>query len=80
MEICFLTKRKRNIGKFTAKLTFLWYNKKPTSLQSNGMAAIPKISGLNSMVWLADFLLHGFFNFFQNKKIPGVCVLPRPSL
>ena len=25
-----------------AKLTVLWYDKKPTSLQSNGMAAIPK--------------------------------------
>ena len=30
------------MDKFTAKLTFLWYNKKPTSLQRNGMAAIPK--------------------------------------
>ena len=25
-------KEKRNIGKFTSKLTFLWYDQKPTSL------------------------------------------------
>ena len=29
---------------FKAKLTFLWYDKKTTSLESNGMAAIPKTS------------------------------------
>ena len=46
MQICFLTKRKKKIGKFTAKLTFLWYDnfgKKERSLHRNGMAAIPKI-------------------------------------
>ena len=32
-----------NIDIFTAKLTNLCYDQKPTSLQSNGMAAIPKI-------------------------------------
>ena len=32
------------IGKYTAKLTFLWYDilVKKVSLQRNGMAAIPK--------------------------------------
>ena len=30
-----------------AKLTGLWYDKKPTSLQSNGMTAIPKNSNKN---------------------------------
>ena len=35
-------KEKRNIGIFTAKLTILCYDQKPTSLQGNGMAAIPK--------------------------------------
>ena len=43
MHICLLIKRKRNIGICTAKLTILWYDKYSTSLQSNGMAAIPKI-------------------------------------
>ena len=46
MQICFLTKRKLKIGKYTAKLTFLWYNyfgKNQTPLQRNGMAAISKI-------------------------------------
>ena len=42
MQISFLTKRKRKIGIFTAKLTILCYDQNPTSLQSNGMAAIPK--------------------------------------
>ena len=41
MQICLLAKRK--IGKFMAKLSVLWYDKKPTSLQSNGMTAIPKM-------------------------------------
>ena len=35
-------KRKRKIVKFTTKLTVLWYDKKPSSLESNDMAAIPK--------------------------------------
>ena len=35
-------KEKRNIGEFTAKLTILCYDQLHTSLQSNGMAAIPK--------------------------------------
>ena len=35
-------KEKRNINKFTAKLTILCYNQLHTSLLSNGMAAIPK--------------------------------------
>ena len=51
MQICLLIKRK--IGKLRAKLTVLWYDKKPTSLQSNGMAAIPKnisVSVKNVMV------------------------------
>ena len=43
MQICLLIKRKNEHRKFTAKLTVLWYDKKPTSLQRNGMAAIPKI-------------------------------------
>ena len=38
---------KKKKGKFTAKLTILWCDKKPTSLQRNGMAAIPKIVLLN---------------------------------
>ena len=42
MQICLLIKEKRKISKLTAKLTVMWYDKKPTSLQSNGMAAIPK--------------------------------------
>ena len=36
------SQEKRKIIKFKAKLTFLWYDKKPTSLQRNGMAAISK--------------------------------------
>ena len=50
MQICFLTKRKKKIGKYTAKVTFLWYDnfgKKERSLCRNGMAAIPK----RKMVW-----------------------------
>ena len=52
MQICFLIKRKTEFSlmirmcKYTAKLTFLWYNNfgdKCTPLQRNGMAAIPKI-------------------------------------
>ena len=43
----FLTKKKK-IGKYTAKLTFLWnynFGKKERSLHARiGMAAIPKIS------------------------------------
>ena len=38
-----LKKIKRNIGIFTTKLTILCYDQKLTSLQSNGMSAIPKI-------------------------------------
>ena len=47
MQICFLTKRKKEIGKYTAKLTFLWYDnfgKKERSLHRKGMAAIQKRS------------------------------------
>ena len=36
-------KEKMKIGKFTVKLTVLWYDKKPTSMQRNYMAAIPKM-------------------------------------
>ena len=39
-------KRKIEIGKYTAKLTILWYDnfgENQTSLHRNGMAAIPKI-------------------------------------
>ena len=43
MQICLLIKRKGKIGKFMVKLTILCYDKKPTSLESYGMAAIPKI-------------------------------------
>ena len=35
-------KERRNIGIFTAKLNILCYDQRPTSLQNNGMAAIPK--------------------------------------
>ena len=41
----FFDKKKYRIGDYTAKLTFLWYNKfgeKERSLHRNGMAAIPK--------------------------------------
>ena len=47
MQIYFLTKRKIEIGKYTAKLTFLWYYNfggNQTPLHRNGMAAIPKIA------------------------------------
>ena len=46
MQICLLTKRKKEKKKNQqsyAKLLALWYDIKPTSLQSNGMDAIPKI-------------------------------------
>ena len=36
------------IGKYTAKLTFLWYDnfgENQTPLHRNGMTAVPKISG-----------------------------------
>ena len=36
--------KRRKIGKYTAKLTVLWYDKKPTSLQRMAMAAIPNIT------------------------------------
>ena len=39
-------KEKKKIGKYTAKLTFLWYDnfgKKERSLHRNGVAAIPKM-------------------------------------
>ena len=45
MQICFSTKEKKNIGKYMAKLTFLWYDNfgnKERSLHRNGMAAITK--------------------------------------
>ena len=41
----FFIKRKKKIGKYTAKFTFLWYDnfgENQTPLQRNGMAAIPK--------------------------------------
>ena len=34
-----------------AKLTALWYDKKPTSLQMKGMAAIPKIPKLLDVIY-----------------------------
>ena len=48
-ENLFLTKRKKEnwqIGEYTAKLTFLWYDnfgKKERSLQMKGKITIPKI-------------------------------------
>ena len=38
--------KEKKIGKYTAKLTFLWYDilVKKGSLQRNGMAAIPKFN------------------------------------
>ena len=45
IQICFLTKRKKSIGKYAAKPTFLWYDnfgKKEKSLQRKGRTAIPK--------------------------------------
>ena len=42
MQICFLTKRKK-IGKYTAKLTFLWYDNFGKK-ERKGMAAIQKRS------------------------------------
>ena len=47
LKFVFWQKEKRNIGEFMAKLTVLWFDKKPTSLQSNGMTAIPKNSNKN---------------------------------
>ena len=38
-------KKKKEIGKYTAKLTFLWYDnfdEKQIPLQRNDMAALPK--------------------------------------
>ena len=45
MQICFLTKRKKKIGKYTAKLTFPWYDdfgKKERSLHKNGILPFQK--------------------------------------
>ena len=46
----FWQKEKRKIIIFTAKLTILCYDKKPTSLQSNGMASIFKNSVLQKII------------------------------
>ena len=52
MQIC-LKKEKQRIGKYTAKLTFLWYynfGDKRTPLHRNSMATIPK----NVKAWPPD--------------------------
>ena len=49
MQICFSIKRKIEIGKYTASLTFLWYDnfgKNCTPLQKNGLASIPKMQDI----------------------------------
>ena len=46
-NLFFDKKKKKRIGKYTAKLTFLWYDnfgKKDRSLHRNGRTAFPKIT------------------------------------
>ena len=46
-------REKRKIGKFMANITVLCYDKK-TSLQSNGMAAIPKKNKFGKQLFLTS--------------------------
>ena len=51
------------------KLTSLWYDKKPTSLQSNGMAAIPKMKKVSIFYLQVNIDEHGNKNFVASIRV-----------
>ena len=54
-KFVFLEKRKKKIGKYTAKLIILWYDnfsKNHTPQQKNGMTAIPKIYQFGNILFV----------------------------
>ena len=64
--------KKKKIGKFTAKLTFLWYDnfgENQTPLQRNSLSAIPKISYMvNLKLSLNDDLIRDILLIIDPKS------------